>query len=152
MSVLNQISVIPTLNFGKVHIKSIRQFLDFFRCKACIRCKLAHIRHRKFVKHIERGMCTVFLYRQNTRHIYKCNISLVLKQLSHKIKICLLFRHVIRIFSENAVPLVYNYNKLLARFRIDFFKDLRKHKIIILYGIFFAHFRNDLLLHISRHL
>ena len=64
-------------------------------------------------------MCAIFLNRQDSGHVGKMNIRLVLQEIPQEIKILFLRFMVLAIFPENAVPFINNNHKRTFRLLVN---------------------------------
>ena len=112
------ISVIPRPRFPEIHFVFFTENFHFIFCKAEIFRQIAWIGHGKLHKHIQRGVGTVFLDRQNPGHVCQRHIILILQPCAEEIEILPLGVGIVGIFAEKAVPFVDEDNKRTVCFGI----------------------------------
>jgi len=78
------VTVIPRACFLEIHAVFVSEYLDFFLCEAEIFRHIIRIGHRILTEHIQSGMGSVFLDRQNPGHIRKRDIILIFSHVRRK--------------------------------------------------------------------
>ena len=71
-------------------------------------------------------MRSIFLDRQDSGHISQVDIRFILEEISQKIKVLFLCFFIRFVFSENAVPLVYDDHKRASCLLIDILHTFSK--------------------------
>ncbi len=115
------VAVISCFRFLKAHAVFIAKLLDFILCKTKIFCQFARICHGVFGKRIEGGVCAVIFDWQDSGHIGKRNIILILQPHAEEVEVFLLCVRVVGVFTEQAVPFVYKDYEMAFCFRIYIF-------------------------------
>ena len=102
------------------------EILNLRFCKSNKFCQFSCICHREFSEHIQSRMGSVFFNSQNSRHIYKMDISFIFQKIPKKIQILLLSGQIILTFPQYTVPFIYQNNKAPSRFCIDILHSLNQ--------------------------
>ena len=130
---------IPLLHFFRIHVPGRAQMNGFSFRKSDKFCQRSGISHRKFVKHVQGWMRAIFFNRQNSGHIGKRYVTLILQKSADKVEIQFLRVGIWFVLPENAVPLIYNENEsfgcLGVNIEQDTYQILRRQVVNIRKGL-----------------